>query len=50
MANCEQFLELDGQRYPVLKFDGQNQTEAKVEWSKIDFFAFRNPKNIRSVC
>jgi hypothetical protein len=26
---------LDGQRYPVLEFDGQNQTKAKVEWLKI---------------
>jgi hypothetical protein len=38
MANCEWFYELDGQRYLVLKFDGRNQTEAKVGWSKMDFF------------
>jgi DNA-binding transcriptional regulator/RsmH inhibitor MraZ len=25
----------DGQRYPVLEFDGQNQTKAKVGWLKI---------------
>jgi hypothetical protein len=29
---------VDDQRYPVLKFDGQNQTETKVGWSKMDFF------------
>jgi hypothetical protein len=38
MVNCERFEELDGQIYPVLKFDGQNQTEAKVGWSKMNFF------------
>jgi hypothetical protein len=30
MANYEWFYELDGQKYPVLKFDGQNQTDAKI--------------------
>jgi chemotaxis methyl-accepting protein methylase len=33
---------LDGQIYPVLKFDGQNQTKAKVGWSKMDFFHVKN--------
>jgi len=28
---------LGGQRYPVLQFDGQNQTETRVEWLKMDF-------------
>jgi hypothetical protein len=31
---------LDGQKYPVLKFDGQNQTDAKIGWSKMDFSIF----------
>jgi hypothetical protein len=26
MAKFERFWQLDGQRYPVLKFDGQNKT------------------------
>jgi hypothetical protein len=38
MVNCERFVELYVQRYRVLKFDGQNQTEAKVGWSKMVFF------------
>jgi hypothetical protein len=29
---------LNGQRYPVLKFDDQNQTEAKIGWPKNGFF------------
>ena len=28
---------MSGRRYPVLEFDGQNQTEARVGWSKMDF-------------
>jgi hypothetical protein len=28
---------LDGLRYPALEFDGQNQTEARVGWLKMDF-------------
>jgi len=32
------FTHFHGQGYPVLEFDGQNQTQVIVEWSKIDFF------------
>jgi hypothetical protein len=45
MVNFERFEELDGQRYPVFKFDGQNQTEAKVGWSKMDFFLIINKRS-----
>jgi hypothetical protein len=31
---------LGGQRCLVLELDSQNQTEAKVQWLKIDFFLF----------
>ena len=40
MAICKRFAELSGQGYPVLEFDGQNQTRAIVRWPKIDFFLF----------
>ena len=40
MVENERFQGLDGQRYPVLEFDGQNQTEARVGWPKVDFFLF----------
>ena len=40
MVENERFQGLDGQRYPVLEFDGQNQTEARVGWPKMDFFLF----------
>jgi hypothetical protein len=29
---------LDGQRYPILEFDGQNQPKTRVGWLKMDFF------------
>jgi hypothetical protein len=29
---------LDGRRFLVLRLDGQNQTRARVGWSKIDLF------------
>jgi hypothetical protein len=29
---------LDGRKFPVLRFDGQNQTQARAGWPKIDFF------------
>ena len=32
MVNCERFSYLDGQEYPVLEFNGQNQTQAIVGW------------------
>ena len=38
MVENERFQGLDDQRYPVLEFDGQNQTEARVGWPKMDFF------------
>jgi hypothetical protein len=38
MVNCERFQELDGQRYLILEFYDQNQTKAKVVWSKMEFF------------
>jgi hypothetical protein len=34
----ERFRELDGRKFPVLRFDGQNQTQARAGWPKIDFF------------
>ena len=40
MAICKRFAELSGQGYPVLKFDGQNQTRAIVRWPKINFILF----------
>ena len=37
MVKNKRFPELSGQGYPVLKFDGQNQTRAIVRWPKMDF-------------
>jgi hypothetical protein len=37
---------LDGPRYLILKFDGKNQTEAKVGWSKMDFFQKKTPQHL----
>ena len=36
MVNYERFSYLDGQEYPVLEFNGQNQTQAIVGWSKMN--------------
>jgi hypothetical protein len=33
MVKNERYQEFDGRRFPVLRFDGQNQTRAKVGWS-----------------
>lgn len=38
MAKSERFWELDGQRFLIFYFHGQNQTRTIVEWTKIDFF------------
>ena len=38
MVNCERFSYLNGQEYPVLEFNGQNQTQAILGWSKMNFF------------
>jgi hypothetical protein len=38
MVKNERFRELDGQRFLVFWFDGQNQTSIIVQWPKIDFF------------
>jgi hypothetical protein len=40
MTKFEWFRKLDDQRYPILKFDDQNQTEVRVELSKIFFLHF----------
>jgi hypothetical protein len=41
MVKNERFQELDGQRFLVFWFDGQNQTSIIVQWPKIDFFLTR---------
>jgi hypothetical protein len=38
MVRNERFQELDGQRFLVFGFDGQNQTSTIVRWPKMDFF------------
>ena len=40
MVKNKRFSEFSGQGYPVLKFDGQNQTRAIVRWPKINFILF----------
>ena len=37
MAKYVRFQELGSQRFLVLRFDGQNQTQAIVGWLKMDF-------------
>jgi hypothetical protein len=36
MVKNERFQELDGRRFLVLRFDGQNQTRVRVGWAKMD--------------
>jgi hypothetical protein len=40
MVKNERFQELDGQRFLIFWFDGQNQTSIIVQWPKINFFLF----------
>ena len=40
---------MDGQRYPVLELNGQNQTQARVGWPKMDFILLRIPFCCKSV-
>jgi hypothetical protein len=40
---------LDGQRYPILKFDGQNQTKPRIEWSKNKLILKINKYHIQAI-
>jgi hypothetical protein len=44
MVRNKRFQELDGQRFLVFGFDGQNQTLTIVRWPKMDFFLLVNKK------
>ena len=39
MVKNERFSQFSGQRYPVLEFNGHNQTEIGVGWLKMNFFS-----------
>jgi hypothetical protein len=38
VAGYTWFVKFSGQKCLVLEFGGQNQTEARVHWLKMDFF------------
>jgi hypothetical protein len=44
MVKNERFQELDGRRFLVLRFDGQNQTQVRVGWPKMDLFLSKTTK------
>jgi hypothetical protein len=46
MFNCEWFYELDGQRYPVLKFDGKTKLGQNLDGQKWTFSKKINVKLI----